>query len=157
MSTSPQALSTLGSISEWGFNPGHPDFGPYWAGCVEERLLVPVCGDGHAFWPPRPNCPRCFSPTARWVETPGRGSLYSWTVVHRTLNREFAATVPYVVGMIALAGMPGIRMVGRVDADPGLLVEGLELDVVFSDTRHGVRLPLWRQRVGAISGGQKNE
>lgn len=146
MSTSSQVPATIGVSQERTFDPAHPDFAPYWAGCVEERLLVPVCEDGHAFWPPRPTCSRCYRPTARWVETRGRGSLYSWTVVHRTRNREFAAAVPYVVGMITLADLPGIRMVGHVEADRSLLVEGLELDVVFSETRHGVRLPRWRPR-----------
>jgi uncharacterized OB-fold protein len=157
MSTSHQAPPALGSVSAWGFNPGHPDFAPYWAGCVEERLLVPVCEDGHAFWPPRATCSRCFNPTVKWVETDGRGSLYSWTVVHRTRNRELAAMVPYVVGMITLAGTPGIRMVGRVDVDPGLLVDGLELDVVFSELRHGVRLPMWRPRSMPLKGATRSE
>jgi|GEM_PF-4466810 len=151
MSTTRSTAPAFGETPDWGFDPRHPDFGPYWAGCVEERLLVPVCEDGHGFWPPRPHCSHCFRPTARWVETSGHGSLYSWTVIHRTRSPEFAAQVPYAVGMVTLADMSGIRMVGRVEADPAVLIEGLDLAVVFSDLQHGVRLPLWRPRLSVAA------
>jgi uncharacterized OB-fold protein len=121
-----------------------PDFAPFWAGCRDERLLLPRCGRGHLHWPPRPACPRCQDTARDWQEVAPAGWLYSWTVVHRTPLPAFQALTPYVVGVVELAAHPGLRLLGRCRCDPGQLRIGLPLRAEFEHVTEQFSLPLWR-------------
>jgi uncharacterized OB-fold protein len=123
----------------------HPDFAPFWQGCNEGRLLVPSCERGHLNWPPRPVCQVCYEWNRSWVEVSGHGSLFSWTVVHRTRLHPFASQVPYVVGVIALAAAGGLRMLGRCNIELAAAKVGLELVVDFEQIEPNVALPVWRR------------
>jgi uncharacterized protein len=122
----------------------HPDFAAFWAGCREHRLLVPRCPNNHLSWPPRPVCPRCFEWNQGWTEVPGRGSLYSWTVIYRTRLQLYVPSLPYVVGMIEISAAPPLRIVGRCEIDPAAVRAGLDLVVAFHEVRPGVSVPFWR-------------
>jgi uncharacterized OB-fold protein len=121
-----------------------PDVAPFWAACREERLIVRRCGRGHLSWPPRPACPRCQDTTPGWQDVVGTGWLYSWTIVHRTPLPAFRPLTPYVVGVVELTGHPGLRLLGRCLADPGLLRIGLPVRVTFEHLTDELSLPLWR-------------
>lgn len=121
-----------------------PDFAPFWAGCRDERLLLPRCGRGHLHWPPRPACPHCQDTARDWQEVAPAGWLYSWTVVHRTPLPAFQALTPYVVGVVELAAHPGLRLLGRCRCDPGQLRIGLPLRAEFEHVTEQFSLPLWR-------------
>ena len=121
-----------------------PDFAPFWAGCRDERLLLPRCGQGHRYWPPRPACPHCQDTARDWQEVAPAGWLYSWTVVHRTPLPAFQSLTPYVVGVVELAAHPGLRLLGRCQCDPGQLRVGLPLRAEFEHVTAQFSLPLWR-------------
>lgn len=127
----------------------HPDFAPFWSGCREARLLVPSCALGHLTWPPRPICQTCFEWNLSWTEVSGSGSLYSWTVVHRTRLAGYTGRTPYVVGMVSLNSAPSIRMLGRCDVAIDDLTVGLPLAVAFERVDAEVSLPYWRGATGA--------
>lgn len=122
-----------------------PDFAPFWRGCRAGRLLVRRCERGHLSWPPRPACPRCHGPVRDWQEVGGWGSLYSWTVVHRTPMPEFRPLTPYAVGVVELAEQPGLRMLGRCRCDLQQLRIGLLLQVVFERVSDEFHVPVWQE------------
>jgi uncharacterized OB-fold protein len=122
----------------------HPDFATFWEGCRERRLLVPGCKNGHLNWPPRPVCQKCYEWNETWAEVPGRGCLYSWTVIHRTRLQLHVPSLPYVVGVVELAGPHTLRMLGRCEIEPSAAKAGLNLIVDFHDARPGVSVPFWR-------------
>jgi hypothetical protein len=121
-----------------------PDFAPFWQGCRESVLLVQRCANGHLGWPPRPACPHCHDLTRDWVPIEGAGSLYSWTVVHRTPMPEFAPLVPYVVAIVELRADPVLRMLGRFLGDPAQLRIGMPLAVRFESVSEQFSLPVWQ-------------
>lgn len=134
---------------------GHPDFAPFWHGCAAGRLLMPRCGSGHLIWPPRPACPTCGELSEDWVQVPGTGRLYSWTVIHRTRLHWYADRIPYVVGIVTLDHEQPVRMVGRCDVDPGVVVDGMRLVVAFEDAGRQLTVPVWhaaQPMAGAPSG-----
>ncbi len=136
-------------------DPSHPDFAPFWRGCAEGQLMMPLCGNGHIIWPPRPACPACGEFSAQWVEVPGTGRLYSWTVVHRTRLHWYADRTPYVVGIVSLDHEQPLRMVGRCDVNPDTVFEGMELVVAFEEAGRQLSVPVWqaaRLPAGAHSG-----
>jgi uncharacterized OB-fold protein len=120
------------------------DTQPFWDGCAEDRFLVPECAAcGHRRWPPGPMCPVCRSPETRWIDSSGRGSVYSWLVVHHPVNRVLADQVPYVVAMIDLE--EGVRVVGNVEGcDPEAVTAGMAVEVFFETHEEGIRMPNFR-------------
>ena len=62
---------------------------PFWKAAQEHKLKLPKCQKcGHIAFPPRPGCPRCFG-TMEWTEMSGRGTVYSYSIMHDTFIRGF--------------------------------------------------------------------
>jgi uncharacterized OB-fold protein len=120
------------------------DTQPFWDGCRVDRFLVPECAScGARRWPPGPMCPVCQSTETRWIESSGRGTVYSWLVVHHPVNPVLVDQVPYVVAMIDLE--EGVRVVGNVEAcDPDAVSAGMPVAVFFEDHEDGMRIPNFR-------------
>lgn len=75
-----------------------------------------------------------------WVEASGRGTLYSFTVVHRSIHREFASVTPFVIAIVDLE--EGARITSWVVDTP---IENIRCDmalkVVFREIHPGVTMP----------------
>lgn len=96
-------------------HPQSPEFLPFWRHVAEGRLCFPMCRScGRRHWYPLPRCPHCFGADIGWQPAGPDGTLFSWTVVHHVFAPEFAGKVPYIVGLIAFADAPGIRLITEV-------------------------------------------
>jgi hypothetical protein len=117
---------------------------PHWDGCRDGRLLVQRCTACQAYvFIPQPICTRCQSPALAWVESSGRGVVYSYTVVHRPPRPAFAA--PYVVAIVALD--EGWHMLTNlVDCAPAEVRVGLPVEVSFRRVSDEITLPCFRPR-----------
>jgi len=116
----------------------------YWAACRRHELVIQRCrGCGaHQFYP-RILCASCASRSLDWVRASGRGTVASYTVVRRAISEAFAARVPYVVALVALAEGP--TMMSEVVGCAAESVRiGLPVEVVFDDLPDGVTLPKFR-------------
>ncbi len=92
------------------------DSAPYWEGLRERRVRVQACVEcGRRRFPPVPGCPYCAHPESRWEDAAGTGVVYSAIVVHRTLDPEFAADVPYPIATVDLDG--GGRLLARTEGE----------------------------------------
>jgi uncharacterized OB-fold protein len=121
--------------------PDHDSL-PFWEGCRSHRLLVQRCEDcGRPRFPPGPRCPHCRSPRARWDESRGRGTVYSWIVVEHPVPPDvYGADVPYVVALVDLD--EGVRMATNiVGCDPYGVTAGMVVQVRFDDVADGISLP----------------
>src|SRR6476659_11069522 len=59
-----------------------PTTQPFWDGARENRLVVPRCSLCGTFrLPPYAICYVCQSFDVEWVELPGTGTVYSYTIV----------------------------------------------------------------------------
>jgi uncharacterized OB-fold protein len=119
---------------------------PFWDACVERRLLFSRCSDcGLAFYYPRPFCKRCWSDNVGWEAASGRGTLYTYSVVHVNDLPPFPQRVPYVAAMVQLAEGPRV-MTNIVDCDVDDLCCGLALEVDFREICHDPRvvIPVFR-------------
>jgi len=89
---------------------------PFWLALSHGRLSLPVCGVcGEQFFPPMPSCPTCGAANPSLREVPGIGVVYSWVVVHRTFDPDFAHEVPYTIVAVDMDG--GGRVIGRLVGD----------------------------------------
>jgi uncharacterized OB-fold protein len=124
-----------------------PDDAPYWQFCRERTLRIQRCtACGLHRHPPGPCCPRCGSFEHEWAPVSGRGSVFSWTVVHHPVHPAHRGAVPYNVAVVLLDGADEVRLVSNViDAAPGEMRIGLPVEVVFEDAGEGWVLPRFRK------------
>jgi len=115
---------------------------PYWDGCREGELRVQRCNDcqTHVFIP-QPACTNCFSEALEWVATSGRGSVYSYTIVHRPQRPQFK--VPYVVAIVELE--EGFHMLTNlIGVDPDTVRIGMAVEAEFVERSEAITLPYFR-------------
>jgi uncharacterized OB-fold protein len=112
---------------------------PHWDGCRAGKLLVQRCRqcDNYVFIP-QPRCTQCQANELAWVESSGRGTVYSYSVVHRAPRPQFA--VPYIVAVIALE--EGWHMLSNLlDCDVNNVSVGLPVRVLFKPMTDSITLP----------------
>ena len=114
---------------------------PFWVAALKGRLVGYRCTNcGTFILPPTPFCFDCQHEQFEWVDLPGTGSVYSFTVIRHPLRPQLAETVPFVSGVIDLDGTQGAgaRMLANIiDCDPEAVKIGDRVRVVFetvSDT-----------------------
>ena len=112
---------------------------PHWSGCREGRLMVQHCKDcGSHIFIPQPRCNQCQSDALEWVESSGRGTVYSFTEVHRPPKPQFDA--PYMVAIIELE--EGWHMLSNlVGCEPGDVAVGMPVKVHFKAMNEEITLP----------------
>lgn len=77
----------------------------WWEATREQKLLVQLCRDcGQHQHYPRTICIACGGTNLSFVPASGRGTVYSFTAVHRAPSPEFSP--PYVIAHVRLAEGP---------------------------------------------------
>jgi uncharacterized OB-fold protein len=122
-----------------------PETRPFWEAARRHELSIQRCRacGRHVFYP-RAACPHCFAADLEWRRVSGRGTLHTFTVVHRG-QRGFPLAAPYVIAIVELDEGPRMmtNLVG-VDADPARLRIGMPVEVVFEDVSPEIALPRFR-------------
>jgi uncharacterized OB-fold protein len=123
-----------------------PAMRPFWEAARQHELVVQRCTacGAHRF-PARDICSRCLSRDAEWVRSAGRGTVFSWAVMHQVYHPGFAGDVPYALVVIELD--EGARLVSNlVDCPVDAIRAGMGVEVVFDDVTPDVTLPKFRPR-----------
>jgi uncharacterized OB-fold protein len=118
----------------------------FWSSCKDGRFEFQHCkACGHNQFPPRLTCTASHSADLDWLPSSGRGTVYSFTVVHRAPLESFKADVPYVIAIVALE--EGVRaMVNLRGVDPKAVAIGMPIEVFFEPTEGEYPLPQARPR-----------
>lgn len=119
---------------------------PFWEAARDHRLIVQRCDRCGKFrFYPGSGCDRCASPAFTWIDMSGRGRIYSWIVVRRTVDVAWQRRVPFVSAIIELAEQPGLLVPGLLTGiEPEHVRAGLQVEVWFEDVSPGISLPRWR-------------
>jgi hypothetical protein len=89
---------------------------PYWDGLKQGRIRLQrclACGRCQDF--PQARCRHCLHDQLDWIDASGNGTLHTYSTVYRAPSPEFAADVPYVVGLVKLP--EGIQLMARILVD----------------------------------------
>ncbi|GAA4551257.1 OB-fold domain-containing protein [Pseudonocardia xishanensis] len=123
-----------------------PDTLPFWAACREHRLVVQQCANcGTYRFAPVPLCYRCRSWDTDWVESAGRGRVYTWTVTHRVIQPATASARPYNTAVIELDDCGGALITSNVlDIDNDRLRPDLAVEVIWDEVAEDLTLPRFR-------------
>jgi hypothetical protein len=108
---------------------------PFWKAAVDGRLSIPKCDSCGTFvLPPKAYCFDCLGQAFSWIDLPGTGTIYSFTVIRHPLHPGLADVVPYVSGIIDVDGTQGAgaRLMGNIiECDPGEVGIGDKVQVAF--------------------------
>lgn len=118
---------------------------PFWDACKEGRFLLRhcnACNRDHYY--PRPFCPTCWSEDVAWKEASGRGSLYTYSVVHVNDLPPFGERVPYVAAIVDLDEGPRV-MTNVEDVPFDELQVGMPVVVDFKAISDDVTIPVFRR------------
>jgi uncharacterized protein len=107
----------------------------FWEAAREHRLVLQRCDDCNGFQhPPSPVCHRCRSNNVAWRDVEGRGTVYTYTAVHKAFIPALAESLPYFVAVIELPGADGTRIVSNlVEVVPKDVTIGMDVEVVWDD------------------------
>jgi uncharacterized OB-fold protein len=114
----------------------------FWDAATQGRLVAQRCdGCGVLRHPPRPMCPHCGSLAIDVVELSGRGTLYSYAVLHHPQHPAFDYPLP-----VALVDLEeGVRVVSNlVDVATADIRIGMRVEVAFEATADAGAVPVFR-------------
>ena len=117
---------------------------PFFTGARNGKLMLQHCAAcGQWSFPVRERCPQCLAAKLEWRAASGRGTLYTFAIMHQMMNPGFAADMPYNVSQIDLD--EGVRMVANITgvANDQLRI-GMKVEAVFEDVGDGVSIPKFR-------------
>jgi uncharacterized protein len=114
----------------------------FFDGAREGRLLIQRCAScGELRHPPRPACAACGSFDWDTVESSGRGTVYSYVVVHHPQVPAFDYPLPIAVVELE----EGTRLVADlVGVAPDAVRIGMPVAVEFVATDDELTLPMFR-------------
>jgi hypothetical protein len=119
---------------------------PYWEAAKRHELVLQRCDScGHYRYPAGLSCPACLSDKLRWVKVSGRGTVYTWTVIHQLYHPAFTADLPYAVVAVELAEGPRMNTSLTACKIEDIRV-GMPVEVVFDDVTEVMTLPRFRPR-----------
>jgi uncharacterized protein len=98
----------------------------YWRTLAEGRFRFQRCVScGHAWLPPREDCPCCWSPKWKWQNASGLGTLVSWVVFHTAFHEAFEKRLPYNVAVVELTEGPRLitNIVGLENSSRGDMID----------------------------------
>jgi uncharacterized OB-fold protein len=117
-----------------------PETQPFWDGTRAGELRLQRCDAcTHAYFPPRPFCPKCASRKVSWFKASGRATLYSYVIHHRPVP---GFTPPYSIAVVELAEGPRM-MTNMVNCPqtPEALQLDMPVEVVFAKLSDAIALP----------------
>lgn len=117
-----------------------PETQPFWDGCAAGELRYQRCrACGTVQRLPRSWCEHCHTADLEWLVASGRGTILSYTVVHRAPTAAWRDDTPYVIAIVD--GEEAYRlMVNVVSGEQAGLVIGAAVSIGFV-MRDGVVLP----------------
>lgn len=125
-------------------HPGGQMTAPFWEATARHQLVRPVCGScGRSIFVPQYLCPHCGSEDWEYQPSGGRGTVASYTVVHRAPDPRFET--PYVVAIVDILE-EGWSLMTNIVGVPGEEVEvGMPVEVSWIEFE-GDTLPAFTPR-----------
>jgi hypothetical protein len=78
-----------------------------------------------------------------WKRSSGRGTVYSFTIIHKAPSPAFREKVPYVLALIDL--LEGVRMMTNiVECLPDAVEVGMPVEIAFEDLNDKISLPQFK-------------
>lgn len=117
---------------------------PFWQGCQRGEFLLQRCPrSGRWHWPAVSD-PETGS-GLEWVPASGRGTVHTFTILHKAYRAEYADRVPYNVIVVELEEGPLFHS-NLVGCENAAIRVGMSVEVVFDRIDDELTLPRFRPR-----------
>ncbi len=114
---------------------------PFFEGAKQERLMIQKCGhcDTHQV-PGRYVCDACFSDRLDWVPASGKGTVFSFVIMHQRYHPGFASETPYNIAIIELEEGPRL-VTNLLNVANEAIYVGMPVRVTFEHVNKEIALP----------------
>jgi len=113
---------------------------PFWDALRAGELRLQHCDRcGHFNHPPRISCPKCHGKVFTWTAVAPRGTVYSYTIVHRAPMPAFKPDLPYAVALVDIDGTP-VKLLSNLLAPIGTIRIGMPVELVFEPASDEITL-----------------
>ncbi len=115
----------------------------YWQKCKEHELWLRHCRScAKAYFYPRDICPTCYGRDTDWVRASGKGSVYTFGIVHQIPRPNYKGPVPFIVALVQLEEGPIFPTnLVNVEADPAVIKVGMPVEVTWDAITDEITLP----------------
>jgi uncharacterized OB-fold protein len=87
----------------------------------------------------------CISTDLTFESVPGKGTIYSYTIMYHAGDQRFAAAIPYASIIVELDAAPGALLAGNLLNVPYTEAKvGHRVEVVFEKLNDDITLPQFR-------------
>jgi uncharacterized OB-fold protein len=119
---------------------------PFWDAAKERRLMIQRCDScGYYNHPPRRFCDACLGQDLQFERVSGRGTVYTYTVMHQRDVAGFEEDAPFINIVVELVEQPNLLMVSNLPiADRAKVGIGAAVHVEFEYRADGVVVPQFR-------------
>lgn len=119
---------------------------PFWAGARRNHLVIQRCGAcAYYNFPARAVCDVCLSPELAFEPVSGRGTIYSFTIMHQKDVAGFEQDWPFINVVVELNEQPMLLMVGNLPISERERVRiGAPVAVEFEQRGEGVVIPQFK-------------
>ena len=119
---------------------------PFWEAAKQGVLALQRCQScGHFQHPPYATCVNCISTALTFKPVPGKGAIYSYTIMYHAGDKRFAAAIPYASIIVELDDAKGALLAGNLlDAPYTEARVGRRVEVVFQKLNDDITLPQFR-------------
>ncbi len=116
---------------------------PFWDAAKEHRLVIQRCQACSYFnHPPRQVCDACHGGELAFEQVSGRGTIYSFSVMHQPNVAGFADELPYLNILIELEEQQRLFLVSHLpDSEREHVQIGRKVEVYFEDIDAELTLP----------------
>ena len=123
----------------------------FWEAASRHELAIQRCCRCRLwFHPPVPICSRCHCGELAFEQVSGRGTIYTYTVMHDDLVPGFESAMPLPIIAVELEEQADLVVVSNlVDARERTATIGELVEVTFEDLPDGGALPQFRPSDGA--------
>ncbi|WP_373083161.1 Zn-ribbon domain-containing OB-fold protein [Zhongshania sp.] len=131
--------SKLNAVLKLG---GDPADLPFWDGCEVGQFMLHRCNVcQRAYWPAS-RCIEHGDESMVWVAASGRGTLHTYTIMHRAYIPSMKDKVPFVVGVVELEEGPFYHS-NIIDCDHDSLRVGMKLMAKMALHESGLTVPMF--------------
>jgi len=117
---------------------------PFFDGANQGHLMLMRCESCGAYrFPSRDRCDVCWSTETAWVEASGKGTVYTFGIMHQLYHPGFKDEIPYNVTVVELAEGPRITT-NIVDCPNDQIRAGMAVEATFARVSDSVSLPKFR-------------
>jgi uncharacterized OB-fold protein len=119
---------------------------PFWEAAKQHRLVIQRCQECSYFnHPPRPACDACQSQQLQFEPVSGRGTIYTFTVMHQPNIAGFEEQIPYVNILVELEEQPLLFMVSNLPgSEKDKVCIGGRVEAYYEDVDVDITLPQFR-------------